>query len=108
MNSELEKIYQGIIIDEEDDINLVQLCNYCELQQETVIDMVNEGIVEPLGQSKVEWRFSFTTVERLKRIKRLQRDFDLTLPGVGLAMDLLDRIEKLERMLQYYENPSKK
>ncbi len=104
MNSELEKIYQGIIIDEEEDINLVQLCNYCKLKQETIIEMVNEGIVEPVGQSKVEWRFSFTTVERVNRVKRLQRDFELTLSGVGLAMDLLDRIETLERMLQYYED----
>lgn len=100
MNSELEKIYRGILPEEEEDLNLLQICHFCEMSKEAVIELVEEGIVEPTGGSKVEWRFSFTTVERVKKINRLRKDFELTLAGVGLAMQLLDRIEELERTLE--------
>ncbi|MDT8392905.1 MAG: chaperone modulator CbpM [Bacteroidales bacterium] len=99
----MERIYQGIIIDDEEDISLVRLCNICDHSQDEIIEMVEEGIVEPRGRSKREWRFSFTSVERVKRIKRLKRDFDLNTAGVGLAIHLLDRIEELEALLKRYE-----
>lgn len=103
MGNEMERIYQGIIIDEED-VSLIMLCRICNHSPDEIIELVEEGILEPRGQSKGEWRFSFTSVERVQRIKRLKRDFELTTAGVGLAMHLLDRIEELETLLKRYED----
>jgi chaperone modulatory protein CbpM len=102
MSKEIEKIFQGKITEEESDISLVQLCRYCEMEPDHIIELVTEGILEPRGESKHEWHFSFITIERVKKVQRLRSDFDLTVPGVGLVMDLLDQIERLEELVEKY------
>lgn len=104
MGKEIERIYQGIIIDDEEDVSMIRLCRICDHSPDEIIELVEEGILEPRGRSKREWRFSFISVERVQRIKRLKRDFDLTTSGVGLALHLLDRIEELEALLKRYED----
>jgi len=49
-------------------------------------------------------------VRRARRAIRLSRDLDVNLPGVGLALELLDeledlrvRVRALERLLQFDE-----
>ena len=100
MNNQIVKIYQGVITEDEKDINLIQLCSYCKLTPEYIEELVNEGLLDPQGISKHEWRFTFTSIERVKKVKRLQRDFELNLPGVDFALHLMERIEKLESTLE--------
>lgn len=44
--------------------------------------------------------FSSDAVDRLCRGLRLHRDLGVNWPGVSVAMDLLERLERLERRLQ--------
>ena len=44
--------------------------------------------------------FSSDAVDRLCRGLRLHRDLGVNWPGVSVAMDLLERIEHLEKLLQ--------
>ncbi len=103
MNNQIEKVYSGIIIEEEEIISLIHLCRYCNLSQEEIVELVNEGILEPIGGPKHEWQFNFSTVRRVKKAKRLQKDFDLNLSASGLVIHLLDRIEELESKLKNYD-----
>ena len=61
------------------------------------MDIVAEGIVEPLGASRAQWRFSGVAVTRIQRVVRLQEEFDVNLPGAALALELLEEIERLRR-----------
>lgn len=99
MENNIVRVYYGTIMEEEEDITLVQLCNYCRLEPGRIIEMVEEGILDPSGRSKNEWRFTFTSVERVRKVQRLRRDFELSIQGAALALDLLDRIEELEKFL---------
>jgi chaperone modulatory protein CbpM len=96
MKNQLVKVYQGVITEDEEDISLPQLCSHCQLEPEEVFELVNEGILAPVGRSNYTWRFRFTTIERVKKVRRLQRDFELNLSGTALAIHLLDKIEELE------------
>ena len=100
MNNHIVKVYQGVITEDEEDINLIQLCSYCELTPDYIMELVNEGLLDPQGDSKHDWRFTFTTIERVNKVKRLQRDLELNLPGVAFALHLMERIEKLESTLE--------
>lgn len=100
MQQSIDKIFQGIPLEEEDDLTIIQLCSYCDVSPEHIVELVNEGILDPVGRAKAQWRFTFTTVERVRKVKRLQTDFELTLSGAALAIHLLDRIEELERLLE--------
>lgn len=89
----------GVILDEDAELSLTEICHACEIRSEQVIEMVQEGIVAPLGQEPAEWRFPGPDLARLRRAARLQRDLELNLPGVALALDLLDEIESLRARL---------
>jgi len=45
----------GKILDEHLEFSLYQICRYCDLESEQVVEMVTEGIVEPRGDRPVNW-----------------------------------------------------
>jgi len=54
------------------------------------------GVVE-IGTT--EWRFSGTALRRTRLALRLERDLELNLAGVALALDLMEEVERLRRAL---------
>ena len=64
-------------------------------QRARAVEIVAEGIVEPSGASRAEWRFSGIATARVQRVARLQRDFGVNLPGAALALDLIDELARL-------------
>jgi chaperone modulatory protein CbpM len=100
MKYNIIQVCHGKILDDENDLSLIQLCNICNLTPELIIEMVNEGILDPTGVSKKVWRFSFTVVERVRKVQRLQNDFNVNLAGAALALHLLEKIEQLEIIIE--------
>ncbi|MDD2550271.1 MAG: chaperone modulator CbpM [Bacteroidales bacterium] len=99
MSNQIERVYEGVVIDEDEYISLTHLCQYCNHSQEEIVELVDEGILEPIGGLKQEWRFSYKAITRVKKVRRLQKDFELELSASGLVIHLLDRIEELESRL---------
>ena len=54
--------------------------------------MVQEGVLEPVGGSREQWRFGVSSIRRVRTAVRLQRDLGVNLAGAALALELLDRI----------------
>jgi chaperone modulatory protein CbpM len=100
MEYSITKVHHGSIADEESSYTLIQLCNTCHVKPELVIEMINEGILDPEGERKSVWRFSHAAVESTRKVVRFQRDLNVNLAGAALALELLDRIEKLENLLE--------
>ena len=59
-----------------------------------------EIIEQPGPDPEGEGLFPFEAIERLSRGLRLHRDLGLNWAGVGVVLELLDRIEELERQLR--------
>lgn len=104
--SEKRLIPAAEILDESIKLTLGDLARRCEVEVHIVIEMVEEGVLEPLGGRQEEWLFHGHDLMRLHRALRLQQDLDVNLPGVALAMDLLEeldalrsRVKRLERQL---------
>lgn len=87
----------AVVLDEHTEFTLGELCRVCRVHGEFVIELVAEGIVEPRGRDPRRWRFTGVSVHRVRRAVRLHRDLGLNLPGVALALELLDEIERLRR-----------
>jgi len=87
----------AVLLDDSVEISLSELCSLCGVTEELVVEIVGEGIVEPFGDGRAQWRFSGVAITRVQRVVRLQRDFDVNLPGAALALDLLDELERLRR-----------
>jgi chaperone modulatory protein CbpM len=69
--------------------------------------MVEEGIIEPIGERKTTWRFSFSEVENIRTVIRIKDDLKLNLAGAALALQLLERIEQLESKIALHNMVSK-
>jgi len=88
------------ILEEAAEITLVELTRTCRVHAEWVMELVEEGVIEPLRPGGPQWRFSATTIVRIEKARRLQRDLGVNLAGIALALQLLDRIEALESRLR--------
>ena len=87
----------AVLLDDSVELSLDELCSLCHVTEEIVVEIVAEGIVEPSGAERAQWRFSGIALARVRRVVRLQREFDVNLPGAALALDLLDELERLRR-----------
>lgn len=86
-----------MLLDDSIEFSLAELCTACRVSEELVVEIVAEGIVEPLGEDRARWRFTGIALTRVQRVLRLQRDFGVNLPGAALALDLLEEVERLRR-----------
>jgi len=95
------------ILDESYEISMADLCQSCTVKAETVIEMVEEGLIEPLLESKaqsiVHWRFYAPSVRRVEIALRLQRDLKVNLAGASLAIELLEEIDRLTEKLNIFD-----
>jgi chaperone modulatory protein CbpM len=87
----------AMLLDDSVEFSLTEVCAACRVSEELVVEIVAEGIVEPVGRDRAHWRFSGLAVTRIERVIRLQHDFDVNLPGAALALELLEEVERLRR-----------
>ena len=85
----------GTLLDERTVFTLRELCTACGVHAEIVIEMVEEGVLEPKGADPAEWRFPGSAVTRAQKALKLTRDLRVNWPGAALALDLLEEIERL-------------
>lgn len=76
-----------------------ELCSSCSVDADWIVELIEHGAIEPVGLDRSEWQFTHVTVVRVAKAKRLERDLALNLPGVALALELLDEIEDLRARL---------
>jgi chaperone modulatory protein CbpM len=100
MAKQTTDIFSGNIVENETRLTLRQLCDACAVRAEYIIELVEEGFIEPSGMEKSHWCFSGVTIKRVKKAKRLQRDLGINLAGVALAIELIDEIEYLRAKLK--------
>lgn len=60
--------------------------------------LVDEGLVQPVAHQPA-WRFSGEALARVRRIRRLQRDFEANLQSVAMMLELIDEVERLRAAL---------
>ena len=89
-----------IVVDDAAGFDLRALCQACGAAADELLELVQEGILQPGGATVQEWRFGGAALPRARRALRLQRELDLNTAGVALALELLDRIEALESRLR--------
>lgn len=89
-----------LVVEEELQLTLVELCQACNAPQEYIVAWVYEGVLTPSGETPEDWRFSGQSLRRAMQARWLARDMEVNPPGVGLVLDLLDEISDLQQRLQ--------
>ncbi|WP_114638817.1 chaperone modulator CbpM [Polynucleobacter necessarius] len=91
---------EGSIVENEVHMSIVELSHASRTPQELIMSWVSEGVLSPAGSSPEDWRFSGDSLRRAKTAAHLTHDLELNVPGVALALDLLDEIAQLRARLQ--------
>jgi chaperone modulatory protein CbpM len=90
-------IVTGEVFDESAEITLSQLCEVCSVETTLIEKLVAEGVLDPVGGEPDELRFQYTSVRITQTVIRLQEDLGVNLAGAALALELMERIEELQR-----------
>jgi len=77
-------------------ITIHELSRLCECRLSVAKRLFSIGLIEPLAAGTTPL-FDRSAVVRARKAMRLKRDLDLNLNAVALVMELLDRIDELER-----------
>lgn len=92
--------FTGIVLDEQTELTLADLCGACSVEVESIVALVDEGVLEPSGGEQVQWRFTGVQLRRATVALRLQSELGINPAGVALALQLLDEIELLQSRLR--------
>ncbi len=99
-----ETIENGQILDESAKFTLTDISQACYSQEAWVIELVDEGIIEPCEEGSNEMYFSGVSFQRALTAKRLQEDLSVNLAGAALAIELIDEIKNLRSQLNILQS----
>ncbi|WP_299692099.1 chaperone modulator CbpM [uncultured Tateyamaria sp.] len=88
-----------------DTLSLQDLCRFCHADEAWVIELVEHGVLDPVGGTSSNWRFVGESIRRAKKARRLNRDLGVNTAGVALVLDLLEERDAVMRRLALYETP---
>ena len=97
MNTGLNTL--GVCLTGEHELELEAFARACGTETEFVCLLVDEGLLQPVTLHPA-WRFGGEELARVRRICRLQRDFEADLQSVAVMLELIDEIERLRAQLQ--------
>lgn len=113
MNTVLKAL--GVCLTGEHALELDAFAAACGTPAEFVCLLVDEGLLQPVARQpglqpvlqpvlqpflQTDWRFGGEELARVRRICRLQRDFEANLQSVAVMLDLIDEIEGLRAQLR--------
>ena len=93
----------SFILEEQTELTLAEVCRACAAQADMIIDLVNEGVLTPEGNTPDHWQFTGVHLYRAKVALRLQNDLGVNLAGAALALELLDELDSLRAHLHMLE-----
>lgn len=85
-------------------LSFTEVCLQTGLEEDTVFEIIEQGIVEPVGDSPDEWLFSPAMLILTKKAVRLHRDLGVDWGGIALAIELLDEVERLRAENRYLQS----
>ena len=88
------------VVEEQVELTFVELCRTSGAAEEMVAELVACGLLDPVGGEPRSWRFGGASLGLTRRALRLMSDLGVNAPGAAVAIELLDRIERLERGLR--------
>jgi DNA-binding transcriptional MerR regulator len=97
----MELNYELVVVRESaDQFTLSELATLAGAESETIRYYVEMGLIEPVAQVGAQLLFDANALCRLKAIGRLRRDVGANVASLGMIMDLVDRIQALQREVE--------
>jgi chaperone modulatory protein CbpM len=99
MSPSNDRALSGTIFDESITLSIKDLSRMCAVDERHIVELVEEGVLKVVEVSR-EWHFTGDALRRARLAVRLERDLELNLAGVALALDLIEELEQLRRQIK--------
>ena len=99
MSSSEDQTLSGVIFDESTLLTIKDLSRMCAVEERHIVEFVEEGVLNVV-EVRSEWHFTGDALRRARLAVRLERDLELNLAGVALALDLIEELQQLRRELE--------
>ena len=100
MTSSDKQPLAGAIFEESAILTIQDLSRICAVDERHIMELVHEGVISVIEIEATEWRFGGAALRRTRLALRLERDLEINLAGVALALDLMEELEHLRRELK--------
>ena len=100
MPSSEDQALPGAIFEESAVLTVKDLSRLCAVDERHIVEFVEEGVLNVVEINSAEWHFSGGALRRARLALRLERDLELNLAGVALALELMEELDRLRRELQ--------
>jgi chaperone modulatory protein CbpM len=82
-------------------LSVRDLSRICAVDERHIVELVHEGVLNVVDADGTEWRFTGEALRRARLALRLERDLEINLAGVALALELMEEIEQLRRRVRH-------
>lgn len=90
------KYISGVLIDENTVLTFEEICSATHAENNLILQLIENQIIHPKGASQSEWEFDSLALKRARLARNFYYDCEVNLAGIGLLIDLLERVEALE------------
>ena len=91
-------VVTGVCLGDDGWLEIDEIALACQVEPHFVERLIDEGLVQP-ARAESGWRFGSDELARVRRIRRLQRDFEANLQSVAVMLDLIDEVDRLHAAL---------
>lgn len=95
-----EPVVECLAMDDGVLLRAADIARACGESEAWVLELVQASILDTAEDSQAPMLFAGHALFVARRVRRLQRDLGVNLEGAALALDLLERIERLEALLR--------
>jgi chaperone modulatory protein CbpM len=100
MTAQEDQPLSGAIFEESALLTVKDLSRMCAVDERHIVEFVEEGVLSVVEVTTTEWHFTGAALRRARLALRLERDLELNLAGVALALELMEELERLRRELK--------
>ncbi len=100
MTSSQDSPLSGVIFEESAVLTVKDLSRICAVEERHIVEFVEEGVLSVVRVDTSEWHFTGAALRRARLALRLERDLELNMAGVALALQLMEELEQLRGALE--------
>lgn len=90
----------GVIFEESTLLTVQDLSRICAVEERHIVEYVEEGVLSVVEINTTEWHFTGAALRRARLALRLERDLELNMAGLALALQLMEELDQLRSELE--------